>query len=146
MNRQLDSLESNTYQKAVRLFAAFTLLTGRELFIVRTLATYAEQDALFAQGRTEPGAIVTNAKAGRSWHNFGRAFDVALEEKQTQKPTWSTAGGDLELWRLLGVIAKWVGLDWGGNFESINDFGHFHNTDGMTIERARAQWETSNAR
>lgn len=146
MNRQLDSLEGNTYQKSVRLFAAFTLLTGRELFIVRAHATIAEQDALFAQGRTEPGAIVTNAKGGQSWHNFGRAFDVALEEKQTQKPTWSTAGEDLELWRLLGVIAKWIGLEWGGNFEGLNDFGHFHNADGMTIERARAQWETHNAR
>ena len=146
MNRQLDSLEPVTYQKAVRLFAAFTLLTGRELFIVRALATYEEQDALFAQGRTEPGAIVTNAKGGQSWHNFGRAFDVALEEKQTQKPSWSTASDDLELWRLLGVIAKWIGLEWGGNFNSITDFGHFHNTDGMTIDKARAQWETNNAR
>jgi len=40
--------------------------------IVQGLRTWAEQDALYAQGRTAPGKIVTNAKAGQSYHNYGR--------------------------------------------------------------------------
>lgn len=36
----------------------------------------AVQDALYAQGRTTPGPIVTNAKGGQSAHNYGLAIDV----------------------------------------------------------------------
>nr|WP_295770097.1 M15 family metallopeptidase [Rhodoferax sp.] len=38
----------------------------------------AEQDALYAQGRTAPGNKVTNAKSGDSNHNFGIAFDIGV--------------------------------------------------------------------
>jgi len=40
--------------------------------------TYAEQDELYAQGRTKPGSIVTKAKGGQSMHNVGCAFDVGI--------------------------------------------------------------------
>ncbi len=140
MNRRLAALDPLTYQKAVRLFAAFTLVTGRELFIVRTLSTPEEQDALYAQGRTEPGNVVTNAKGGRSWHEVGRGFDVALEELQTQRPTWSTAGSDMELWRLMGMLGKLIGLEWGGDFKSLADFGHFHDARGESLDKARATY------
>ena len=40
--------------------------------------TYAEQDALYAKGRTAPGPKVTNAKGGYSLHNFCVAFDVGI--------------------------------------------------------------------
>ncbi len=140
MNRRLVALDPLTYQKAVRLFAAFTLVTGRELFIVRTLSTPEEQDALYAQGRTEPGKVVTYAKGGSSWHEIGRGFDVALEELQTQRPSWSTADGDLELWRLLGTLAKAIGLAWGGDFKRLADFGHFHDPRGESLDKARAAY------
>jgi peptidoglycan L-alanyl-D-glutamate endopeptidase CwlK len=45
--------------------------------ITQGLRTYAEQDALYEQGRSSPGAIVTDAKGGYSMHNFGLAVDVA---------------------------------------------------------------------
>lgn len=41
-----------------------------------TLRTFQEQELLFSQGRTRPGKIVTNARAGKSFHNYGLAcFD-----------------------------------------------------------------------
>ncbi len=40
--------------------------------------TYAEQDALYAKGRTAPGSKVTNARGGYSLHNFAVAFDVGI--------------------------------------------------------------------
>jgi peptidoglycan L-alanyl-D-glutamate endopeptidase CwlK len=43
-----------------------------------TLRTFAEQDGLYAQGRSKPGAIVTNAKGGQSYHNYGLAIDIVL--------------------------------------------------------------------
>jgi len=47
------------------------------LYVTQGLRTWNQQDALYAQGRTEPGKIVTQAKGGYSMHNFGLAVDVA---------------------------------------------------------------------
>ena len=43
-----------------------------------TLRTFAEQDALYAQGRTKAGSIVTKARGGQSYHNYGLAIDIVL--------------------------------------------------------------------
>ena len=53
---------------------------GISLRLISGTRTFAEQDALFAQGRTKPGRIVTNARGGFSNHNFGIAFDVGVFE------------------------------------------------------------------
>ena len=51
---------------------------GLQIKIGETLRTTAEQDALYAQGRTKPGTIVTNAKGSSysSYHQWGVAFDI----------------------------------------------------------------------
>ena len=54
-------------------------LTGKAfLRFAYTLRTFAEQDGLYAQGRTKGGAIVTYAKGGQSYHNYGLAIDIVL--------------------------------------------------------------------
>src|SRR5699024_12147382 len=45
--------------------------------------SHAEQNALYAQGRTKPGNIVTNARRGQSLHNYGLALDM-LDRKSTR--------------------------------------------------------------
>ena len=54
---------------------------GINIRITQGLRTIAEQDALYAQGRTKPGKVVTNAKGGHSYHNFGQALDFCLLHK-----------------------------------------------------------------
>jgi peptidoglycan L-alanyl-D-glutamate endopeptidase CwlK len=49
---------------------------GHKVEVVQGLRTFAEQDALFAQGRTKPGKKVTKAKGGQSNHNYGLAVDL----------------------------------------------------------------------
>lgn len=51
------------------------------LRVVQGLRTFAEQDDIYAQGRTKPGKIVTKAKAGQSFHNYGLALDFCLVHK-----------------------------------------------------------------
>ena len=63
-----------------RMLVQRALAAGVVTRIIAGLRTYAEQDALFAQGRTRPGRKVTNAKGGESNHNFGIAFDVGVFE------------------------------------------------------------------
>ena len=92
-----------------------------------------EQAALYAQGRTAPGNIVTKAKPGTSWHNFGLAFDVAVVVNG--QPTWPD---DEALWSKVGDLGKRLGLEWGGDFASFKDLPHFQFHPGLTLEQARA--------
>lgn len=47
--------------------------TGIKIRIAQGLRTFAEQAAIYAQGRTAPGKVVTKANAGLSNHNYGLA-------------------------------------------------------------------------
>lgn len=91
---------------------------GITIKVTSALRTYAEQDALYAQGRTKPGSIVTNARGGQSAHNFGLAFDVT--EFNGTKPVWESDNYDV-----VGEIGQKMGLDWGGSWRSFTDRPHF---------------------
>ena len=125
MSRKLADLTLPAREKALRLIAAAPLVLGRELFVVHTYRSAEEQDELYAQGRTKPGSIVTNAKGGESDHQDRTAIDFAFEEDGSQRPTWSTAGTDAQDWQLLGAMGKAIGFKWGGDYRRLKDLGHF---------------------
>lgn len=104
-----------------------------ELSVILTqgLRTHAEQDALYAQGRSKPGKVVTNAKGGQSMHNYGLAFDVAFRDAKG-KIDWD----DLTPFRQFAAIAKANGLAWGGDWRRP-DYPHFE-APGMTWQMAKA--------
>lgn len=82
--------------------------------------SWAEQEELYAKGRTAPGARVTNARAGSSWHNYGVAFDIGLF---TAKGEYVT---DDEVYRRLVELAGVPeGFEWGGSWKSFKDMPHF---------------------
>jgi len=58
--------------------------------------TMEEQTALFAIGRSAPGKIVTKARAGESFHNFGLAFDWVPLKIWTKNPDLYVADWDDE--------------------------------------------------
>lgn len=107
---------------------------GILLVITEGVRSGARQDKLYAQGRTEPGKIVTGVKAGRSWHQHGLAFDVAMVGGSGQ-PAWPPGA---ELWNTVGNIGKGLGLTWGGDFTTIKDQPHFEFHPGFGIEEAIA--------
>lgn len=94
----------------------------------------ARQNELYAQGRTKPGKIVTNAKAGQSWHNFGIAIDYFLTTKDGNKALW-TVNKD---WRRVAEIGKELGFEWGGDWTSFKDYPHLQMTGGYTLSQLRA--------
>jgi len=91
---------------------------GIRIKVISALRTYEEQDRLYAQGRTAPGTVVTNAKAGQSNHNFGIAFDVGVFEGNKYL-------GDSPKYKAVGALGIELGLEWGGNWKSIVDQPHF---------------------
>jgi len=106
------------------------------------------QDALYAQGRSKPGKIVTNARAGYSWHNHRCAGDVVPLRHGIA--VWGTKGDgvdldagddhtdDLEVWQRLAAHGEAAGLEWAGRWESFKEFAHFQYTGGLTMAQMRS--------
>ncbi|RCX22971.1 peptidoglycan L-alanyl-D-glutamate endopeptidase CwlK [Fontibacillus phaseoli] len=117
---------------------------AREVYVIITqgLRTYAEQDALFAQGRTKPGKIVTKARGGESNHNFGVAIDFALLLADGRSVSWDTlrdADKDsLPDWSEVVEEAKKLGFAWGGDWRSFKDMPHLEMTFGLSTAQLRA--------
>ena len=99
---------------------------GVDVLVTSTYRDHESQNALYAQGRTAPGKIVTKAKGGQSLHNHKVAFDVV--PLVNGKAIWNDEG----LWRKIGQIGQEVGLEWGGNWK-FQDKPHFQYTGGLTL-------------
>ena len=91
---------------------------GITIKLISGLRTYDEQNDLYAQGRTKPGNIVTNARGGYSNHNFGVAFDIGVFEGGKYVP-------ESPKYKAVGVLGEELGLEWGGNWKTIQDEPHF---------------------
>lgn len=86
--------------------------------IVQTLRTFEEQALLYQKGRTRPGPIVTNAKPGTSYHQYGLALDFCLQING--KLVWSVNKD----WMTVVNIFKEYGFSWGGDWSSLKDYPH----------------------
>ena len=95
---------------------------GKPVRVVEGYRSNERQAALYAQGRTTPGRIVTNAKPGQSKHNVGKAVDFVFRETGYDAPQkdW-----DL-LWMMCNSfgLATGVALEWGGNWRGFPDRPH----------------------
>jgi peptidoglycan LD-endopeptidase CwlK len=121
--------------------------------IVQGLRTIDEQNGLFAQGRTKPGAIVTNARGGRSFHNYGLAFDFVLMYDKDSNGTfealsWNTdydfdKDGKKDWQEVVGVF-KSLGYTWGGDFKNIPDSPHLEKTFGYSWQELLAKYNSRN--
>jgi peptidoglycan LD-endopeptidase CwlK len=114
-------------------------LPNTAIRIVQGLRTFAEQDALYAQGRTKPGNRVTNAKGGQSYHNYGLAIDFALLYDKDNNGSYETLSWDLlkdmdkdgeKDWMEVVDVFEAAGYTWGGRFHSIPDNPHLEKTFG----------------
>ena len=107
-------------------------LNGIRIKVISGLRTYAEQDALYAQGRAKPGPKVTNARGGYSNHNFGIAFDVGVFEGSRYLP-------DSVKYKAVGALGTDLGLEWGGNWKTIVDQPHFQLRPGWAVDMAEKE-------
>jgi len=98
--------------------------SGLSVLVTCTRRTPEDQAALYAQGRTTPGPVVTWAKPGESRHETGEAWDVV--PLRNGKPVWGTTGADLLLWQQVGAIGEAAGAEWAGRWPArIREFPHF---------------------
>jgi hypothetical protein len=92
------------------------------------------QEHLFAQGRTRPGNVVTNARGGQSWHNWRVAFDIFQNIRGQE---WS----DLKFFETAGELWEEMGGEWGGRWRNFPDRPHFQFTFGATISQMQSGHE-----
>lgn len=100
--------------------------------------SFEEQNTLYAQGRTEPGNIVTYAKGGESYHNYGLAVDYAIVQGNGEV-TWDLEydgnGNSKSDWHEVGQIGKELGFTWGGDWEDFKDYPHLQMDYGLSLEQ-----------
>lgn len=150
MSRDITLLHPELKEIAVK-FLAECNKQGLPVLITETWRTQAEQDKLYAQGRTEPGSIVTNCKYPKSAHCWGVAFDFCRNVKGREYED-----GD-SFFKKAGAIGKSLGLAWGGDWAGFVDKPHLELVKFMlgsstaalektyvTPERFKAVWKTEN--
>jgi peptidoglycan LD-endopeptidase CwlK len=126
-SRKLEDLHP-VVKKMAEKFIEECAKAGVDVLIYSTYRDAASQDALFAQGRTKPGKIVTNARAGQSFHNWRCAFDFV--PIVAGKARWD----DKEAYAKCGNIAESIGLQWAGRWTGkLRETAHCQFTNGLTL-------------
>lgn len=98
---------------------------GIALRIVQGFRTFVQQQAIYNQGRTIPGKIVTWSPPGSSYHNYGLAADVCPFKNDHSELDW-----DYDFTKLLPFSDK-HGLQAGLRFPTRKkDPDHFENKCG----------------
>jgi peptidoglycan L-alanyl-D-glutamate endopeptidase CwlK len=105
---------------------------GITIEVISGLRSWQQQAALYAQGRTKPGPIVTKARPGSSWHNYGLAADLGLfangKYLDAAVPTKAH-----RIYKELGALAATMGIEWAGNWKSFPEGPHFQWTAGQSL-------------
>lgn len=107
-----------------KLFCAEMDKAGISWITTCTRRTQADQDELYARGRSKPGQIVTWTRKSR--HIDGEAFDIVI--LKNGKLCWDVSNGD---WKKAGEIGVKLGLRWGGFFKNAKDYSHFEMKNGV---------------
>jgi peptidoglycan LD-endopeptidase CwlK len=123
-------------QEAARIFLGAFANAEYTVRIISGNRTYAEQDEIYAQGRTKPGKKVTDAKGGQSNHNFGIAWDIGIfvgGKYLAESPFYKAAAP-------IGLVAT-PGLEWGGDWKKP-DRPHYQLATGKKITEVRELFES----
>jgi len=116
-------------RQAYRLLVEMDKL-GLPIRITEGYRTHERQSELYAQGRSARGQVVTNAKAGESYHNWGCAIDIYFLNEGYKATNLQ--------WKTLASVAEDLGFEWGGSESwekaGIVDKPHLQLTLGYTIQ------------
>lgn len=119
LHPKVKSFALMAYREAVRITPI-----GVHPYITETIRTFEKSDEYYAQGRTKPGSIITQAAGGASYHNYGLAIDFFIQKNGL--PHWVVDDN----WMKVVKCFKEHGFAWGGDFKSFKDNPHFEMTFG----------------
>ncbi|WP_425024024.1 M15 family metallopeptidase [Planococcus ruber] len=110
---------------------------GIDILITDGFRSAEEQNDLHNQGRSAAGNIVTYARGGESYHNYGLAIDFALR-LDNGDVVWdierdNNGNGERD-WYEVAAIGKELGFAWGGDWQRFKDYPHLEMTFGLSID------------
>lgn len=141
---RIELLHPRLREEARQIYTeASGLLTGGAgLRFTHTLRTFEEQAQIYAQGRNSPGRIVTNARPGFSFHNYGLAVDICLISRDKKQVYWDTLkdydGDGVADWMEVVAVFESYGWQWGGRWK-FKDPPHFQKSLGYSIKTLLAK-------
>jgi peptidoglycan L-alanyl-D-glutamate endopeptidase CwlK len=98
-----------------------------------------EQAALYAKGRTVSGKIVTKAKPGESYHNYGLAFDwVPLKQSGKNADLWIADWNNETAFRLgehVGISFRLAGISWETGHLQSSDYKSWRDIPRNSVEQ-----------
>jgi hypothetical protein len=113
--KNIDTLEVR-FQRQVRGWLNEMVASKITPLIYCGRRTMEEQAGLYAKGRTKPGKIVTKAKPGQSYHNYGLAFDwVPLKATPKNKDLYMADWSNNIAYKLgekVGVSFELAAISW----------------------------------
>lgn len=131
MSDMCDGIHPALKAKVTQVLTAMAAL-NHPMRVCQGVRTAAQQEALYAQGRTAPGRIVTNCDGVKRKSNhqeypdgYGHAVDCNF---LTGDPF-----GETQPWSLYGAAVKAVGLIWGGSWTTFQDRPHAELPDGIIV-------------
>jgi peptidoglycan L-alanyl-D-glutamate endopeptidase CwlK len=136
----LGSLHPKVRVAAERFLAACEPILapfGASVEVISGTRSWAAQAALYAQGRTKPGKVVTKARPGSSYHNYGLAFDLGLFKGGKYLDSSNPALAE-KIYKKLGELAVSMGIEWAGNWKTFKESPHFQITGGRSLSQLKS--------
>lgn len=122
---------------------------GIDLVITDEFRSTEEQNNLHSQGRSAAGNVVTYARGGESYHNYGLAIDFALR-LDNGDVVWDIArddnGNGERDWYEAAAIGKELGFAWGGDWQRFKDYPHLEMTFGLSIDELQQGYRPEDVR
>jgi len=132
-NREIQHLDPRVQLPAANFINRVNAELGQRITILQGFRSIQTQNTFYAQGRTAPGPIITNARGGQSYHNYGLAVDVYMVNRN----------GNIDFNAVVPPavieIARQEGFEWGGNWRRFRDNPHFQMTFGQTVQQLMIQ-------
>lgn len=111
-----------------------------DIRITQGYRTKKQQDALYEQGRSQAGDVVTNARGGESMHNYGLAIDFVqmIDGDISYDLEYDGNNSGKSDWREVAAVGKALGFEWGGDWKRFVDHPHFEMTFGYSLDDLQA--------
>ena len=140
--RAIDTLDVG-FQKQVRGWVNEMVTSQIEPLIYCGRRTMEEQSALYQKGRTSKGKIVTKARPGESYHNYGLAFDwVPLKRTAKNADLWIANWEDETAFKLgehVGLSFGLVGISWETGHLQSSKYKSWRDIPRNSVEQVKAK-------
>lgn len=132
----LDAKCRDRFEQLTLVAKATAATFGCDYVMISGQRSWAEQDDLYARGRTKPGTVVTKARGGYSNHNFAIAGDYGVFRGKSYLDSTEPKLA-AQVHAAVAVHARKLGFEWGGDWKSMKDFPHFEISTGLSMAEKR---------